>query len=125
MADELGLNIIPRWSDFNVRFQNITRDGSGFAFSTVGAWIFVMGSGENPERSLNTLLTKTSTGVASGDFAIDNTNKNVTVTVRASEIGNGFGTYYVALFTQTSGIRNSHADKKFVTIYNQLCPTGV
>lgn len=119
---ELGSNLIPQYTDFNIRFSNITRDGSGFAFNTVGAWIFGMASGFTGSTPN---IIKSSTGtVSSGDFTIDSVGKNVTVSVRASELNYNKGTFYVALWADTSGNRITH-NQKYINIFQQLRPTGV
>lgn len=120
MSTELGLNQIPQHTNFNIRFANITRDGSGFPFNTVGAWIFAM---HNSLSGTPTIL-KSSTGVASGDFSIDSVGKNVTVAVRPSEFSYGQGEYFVALTASTSGVRNSHLSKT-IHIVPQISTTGV
>jgi hypothetical protein len=118
---ELGTNLVPQYTNFNVKFSNITRDGSGFAFNTVGAWIFGMASGFTGGVPN---VIKASTGVASGDFTIDSVGKNVTVAVRANELSHAKGTFYVALWADTSGNRITH-NQKYINIFEQLRPSGV
>lgn len=125
MATEQGFNLISRYANFNVKFDNITRDGSGFSFSTIGSWIFALASGNvNGNLYSNPVILKSSTGVSSGDFSIDSVNKSVTVAVRPSEISYGYGQYYVSLIADTSGVRTRHLPK-YITIVNDICPTGI
>lgn len=119
-ATELGLNFVAQYSNFNVNFTNITRDGAPLNFNTVGAWIFTMG----PSLDSAPTITKASTGVASGDFTITPAASSVAVGVRASEFNYGHGNYYIALWADTSGSRISHREK-YLTVFKQLSPTGV
>lgn len=123
MATEIGSNFIQRYANFNVKFENITRDGSGFAFNTVGAWIFALATG-NVNSFSNPIILKASTGVGSGAFTIDGTAKSVSIAVTPAEISYGYGQYFVALFADTSGVRTTHLPK-YITINNGICPTGI
>ena len=123
MATELGANFISRYSNFNVKFENITRDGSGFSFGTVGAWIFAMATGTVNSFS-SPIILKASTGVGSGAFTIDSVAKSVSVAVTPSEISYGHGQYWVSLIADTSGVRTRHSPK-YITIQNDICPTGI
>ena len=121
-TDELGINYIPRYTDFNIRFSNITKDGVALNFSGVSSWIF----GMSTAITGTPIVLKASTGTAtSGDFSLDYANRNVTVRVRASEISHGVGTHYLSLWANTSGMRISHDSMKYVTIFDTLCPTGL
>jgi len=107
------MNIVPENSDVVIRFTNITKDGAVFDFNTVEEWWFALG--RNVDDS--PLIVKNSTGVlTSGDFDIDNTEKIVSVNLYHSELstasGVGNGVYTIALFAETSGIRNTHLQKK-------------
>ena len=102
---ELGLNQVSQYTDFNVKFSNITKDGSPLNFTTVGTWIFTMGA----TLSQTGVISKSTTGVASGDFSVVAASSYVSVGVRASEFGSGYGQYYCSLFAQTSGRRISHS----------------
>ena len=119
-STELGLNVIPQYSNFSVSFQGVVRDEMALNFNTVGAWIFVL----SPQVTGTGYILKASTGVASGDFTIDSVNSNVTVSIRASEINNDYGQYYVKLFAATSGNRITHR-QKFITIERGLSSSGV
>ncbi len=120
IGNELGLNIIPQYTDFNIRFTNVTRDGSALNFSGVNRWIFAM---SNQLTGTPTVL-KSSSGVASGDFAFDYQNRVVTVGVRASEISNSNGQYFASLYAEISGKKITHR-QKYITIEPQMNPTGV
>jgi hypothetical protein len=120
-ATELGLNLVAQYSNFNVRFDDITKDGTALTFSTVGVWKF----GLADSLSGVPIIMKSSTGtLTSGDFVIDSVNRRVTVGVRASEFSYGQGQYYVALWAVTSGVHISHREK-YLTIFPQICPTGL
>lgn len=120
-ATELGLNLVAQWSNFNVRFSDITKDGEVLSFSTVQSWRFGMAE----SLSGTPLIMKSSTGtLTSGDFVIDNITKRVTVAVRPSEFNYGHGQYFVSLWAITSGVFISH-DRKYLTVFPQICPTGI
>jgi hypothetical protein len=122
MANELGTNIVPQYTDFNVKFTNITKDGTALNFSGVSAWIFAMS--QDVATQPPTVL-KASTGlVTSGDFLIDTANRTVTVSVRSSEIGALPGTWYTLLSAQVSGKRIGHR-KMFITVEKQIATTGL
>lgn len=119
MADELGLNIIPRYTDFSIEFVPITLNSEILPFTGVGKWIFSMGSDINAVPS----IVKNSAGTPA-DFIINTGTYSVTVRVRANEISNGYGTYYVGIFAETSGAITGHTSK-FITIDRNIRPTGV
>lgn len=117
-SSELGLNVIPQYTNFSVGFNNITKDDAALNFNTVGAWVFALSS--VPTGTPQVL--KQSTGVASGDFTINGGARSVTLAMRASEINNGHGQYFVKLFAYTSGVYTTHR-MKFITIEEGLSPT--
>ncbi len=119
MADELGLNIIPRYTDFSVEFVPITLNSSVLPFTSVGKWIFAMGSDINAVPA----IVKNSAGTPA-DFIINTGSYSVKVRVRATEISNGYGTYYVGIFSEASGAITGHLSK-FITIDRNIRPTGV
>ena len=118
---EIGSNFIPQNTNFRIRFEPVTRDGSTFAFSSVGAWIFAL----SPSFTGTPLILKSSTGtLSSGDFTIVSPSSSVSVLVRASELSNGFGTYYINLYADTSGSRITHLQKS-ITVQQSLSTSGV
>jgi hypothetical protein len=117
---EIGFNLIPQYTDFNVRFDNITKDNVPLNFGTISYWIFTLGTA----TSATGLVTKVSNGYASGDFSIPAGSGYVSVAMRASELSYGKGQYYVALFADTSGSKISHSEK-YLTIHAQVRPSGV
>jgi hypothetical protein len=120
-ATELGLNLVAQWSNFNVRFDNISKDGDTLDFNTVQNWRFGMGTSPTAAP----LIMKSSSGIlTSGHFVIDNITKRVTVAVRPSEFSYGYGQYYVALWAVTSGVFTTHQNK-YLTVFPQICPTGI
>lgn len=120
-ATELGLNLVAQWSNFNVRFSDITKDNEAFSFDTVQHWQFGMAE----SLSGTPLIMKSSSGtLTSGHFSIDDVNKRVTVAVRPSEFNYGHGQYYVSLWAVTSGVYITH-DRKYLTVFPQICPTGI
>lgn len=122
MANELGTNIVPQYTDFNVKFTNVTKDGAALNFAGVSAWIFAMS--QDVATQPPTVL-KASTGlVTSGDFLIDTANRTVTVAVRSTEISALPGTWYTLLSAQVSGKRIGHR-KMFITVEKQIATTGL
>lgn len=120
-ATELGLNLVSQWSNFNVRFDNITKDGAVLDFTTVQHWRFGMGASTT---AAPTIMKSSSGTTTSGDFVIDNVSKRVTVAVRPSEFNYGYGQYYVSLWAVTSGVFTTHQNK-YLTVFPQICPTGL
>lgn len=113
-------NIVPENSDVTIKFTNITKDGVTFDFNTVESWWFAMG--RDPDAS--PLVVKNSTGVdTSGHFEVDNSEKYVAVSLLRSELsassGVGDGTYTIALFAETSGVRHTHL-RKMLQIQKQI-----
>lgn len=116
---EAATNLIPQYTNFGIRFSPITQDGSSFNFNTVQGWIFMMGR-QFPVPQ----VSKSSTGTASGDFIISSGTATITVNVRASEIANGYGTFYVSLQPFASGRTIGHT-QKWITIQQGFQPSGV
>lgn len=117
---EIGFNLVPQYTNFTVRFGSITKDGSALSFSTVGHWVFTAAPSTS---TYPPTITKWSTGVASGDFTINGSTRNVDVLLRASELSNMYGTLYVNLYAVTSGNPISHTSK-YITIQKQVRPSG-
>lgn len=120
MANELGINLIPQYTDFNIKFQNITLNSNTFLMQNVGKWIFAMGTAPGAAS----LVKNSSNNAADFIVATGDADRYVQVAVRASEISNGNGTYYVGLFSEVSGSITGHLSK-YISIDRNIKPSGV
>lgn len=116
---ELGTNFAVQYTDFSIKFENITKNGAAFNFSEVGKWIFSMGK----NVSSVPVYVKNSSSDANL-FIINTGNQSVTVRVNSTGISNDYGQFYVGLFAETSGSITGHLSK-YITIEQNIRPTGV
>lgn len=117
--NEMGINLVPQYCDFNVVFRNITKDGSALNFNTVANWVFVLASSVQDSPVIyKTCNASGTSGPHVSSFIVDTTNRTVTVSVEPSgsnSLNNGFGTYFTALYAETSGKFLGHL-QKYLTI---------
>lgn len=124
---EQGINLVPQHSNFSIQFSGITRDGAVFNMTGGDAtgWRFSL----SPSLTGLALLTKQcnisgTAGPNHLDMDCDFNTRTVTVRVRASEITENYGQYYVALWAiSASGDGFLGHDQKYLTIQPQISPS--
>lgn len=97
----MATEIIPRYSDFTVRFKEITLDEGVLDFATVSGWFFSLGQDINGAP----LIAKNSINNPS-DFTVDPIGYNVGVFITSTGLrssGGIDGLYYAALWANISG----------------------
>lgn len=105
MSTKQAKAIIPQYTDFNLRFTDVSLDGNNLNMNGVTKWVFAMDAvSGNPSPQ----VLKSSIGTTtSGQFYVDTVNDTVTVAVPASDFNYGNGTYWVNLAAVVSGKRVS------------------
>lgn len=109
---------IPQYTDFNLRFTDITLNGGNINITgNVDNWKLVISKGSPTSNPIISKMANNdgTTGTDAADFTVDISNRIVSVAVYASgDLAFGHGLYYANLYAEKDGNYFTHRQLSFI-----------